>query len=59
MFSPTEDNLHTHAFSGNTGGISTNHNHTFTTASAGSGGSHSHNIDMRLTYIDVIVCSRD
>lgn len=57
----TSDNnpLHTHAYSGNTGGVSANHNHAFTTDSSGSGGSHTHNIDMRVTYIDVIVCSRD
>lgn len=54
-----ESALHYHSYSGNTGGISTNHNHAVTVNNAGSGGSHSHNIDMRLTYIDVIVCSKD
>lgn len=48
---------HSHTYSGWTGGISTNHSHTI--SNAGSGGSHSHNIDMRVTYIDVIVCERD
>lgn len=48
---------HTHSYSGSTGGISANHSHSI--SNAGSGGSHSHTMDMRVTYIDVIVCSRD
>lgn len=30
-----------------------------TTGAAGSGGAHSHNIDMRVKYVDVIICTKD
>ena len=37
------------------------HTHTVsgTTGSSGSGGSHSHNLDMRLSYVDVIMARKD
>lgn len=52
---------HTHAYSGTTSDESITHVHAVsgTTGSTGSGGGHIHNIDMRLTYVDAIICSKD
>jgi hypothetical protein len=42
-----------------TGTQSANHQHAFTSAATGGGGSHAHAIDLRLAYLDMILCSRD
>lgn len=38
-----------------------NHTHTFsgTTGNAGAGGAHSHGIDLRVQYVDAIICNKD
>lgn len=43
----------------NSGGASTRHTHTFTTASTGSGAAHAHTMDIRVQYIDSIICTKD
>jgi hypothetical protein len=41
------------------GTTSTVGNHTHTISSQGSGSGHTHGIDMRLQYVDAIVCTKD
>jgi hypothetical protein len=52
---------HSHTFSGTTGGISANHIHSFnvTSASTGGGGSHTHSLNLAVSYVDVIICSKN
>ena len=51
-------NNHQHAFS--TGGVSTNHTHAFSgnTSSVGSGTTHTHSLNIAVSYVDVIICTK-
>jgi hypothetical protein len=52
---------HSHSFSGTTGGISANHIHSFnvTSASTGGGGSHTHSLNIAVSYVDVIIATKN
>ncbi len=51
---------HSHTISGNTGNASQTHTHTVSGTSGSTGGNtgHSHGIDMRVSYVDVIVATK-
>lgn len=52
---------HSHTYSFTTSGASVDHSHTysFTTSSAGGGGGHTHALDLRVTYVDCVICTKD
>lgn len=47
----------TYSYSGNVGGSYTGM--SINNANAGGGGSHTHNIDLRVAYLDMILCQKD
>jgi hypothetical protein len=49
---------HNHTFT--TGGVSSNHTHTYsgTTSSVGSGATHTHTLNLAVSYVDVIICTK-
>ena len=51
-------NSHQHQFS--TGGVSANHTHVFSgnTSSVGSGTTHTHSLNIAVSYVDVIICTK-
>jgi hypothetical protein len=55
--------VHGTTISGGTSGITVNHTHAVTisggTTSAGSDQTHNHTLDMRVQYVDTIICKKD
>lgn len=51
-------NNHQHAFT--TGGVNAGHTHTFSgnTSSVGSGTTHTHSLNIAVSYVDVIICTK-
>lgn len=51
-------NNHQHAFT--TGGVNQNHTHAFSgnTSSVGSGTTHTHSLNIAVSYVDVIICTK-
>ena len=57
----SQNTNHQHTYSGTTADENAAHQHTFsvTSGSAGSTGGHAHGLDMRLTYVTAIPCTKD